>query len=64
MNGFFQFLEDFSCDERGAAAVEYALLLAIIAAGMAIAAGTLGSAISNAMDNTSNCIAAGLSCNP
>jgi pilus assembly protein Flp/PilA len=51
-----QFLAHFWGDEGGAAAAEYALLLAIIAAGLAIAAGTLGTAISNAMDNTSDCI--------
>ena len=64
MNGLFEFLEEFSCDERGAAAAEYALLLAIIAAALAVAAGTLGSAIQNAMDNTSNCISEGLNCSP
>ena len=51
-----QFLAHFWGDESGAAAAEYALLLAIIAAGLAVAAGTLGTAISNAMDNASGCI--------
>jgi len=64
MSGIFRFLGGFSRDEHGAAAAEYALLLAIIAAGMAVAAGTLGSAISNAMDNASNCIAEGPNCSP
>jgi pilus assembly protein Flp/PilA len=64
MSGLLQFFRGFSRDERGAAAAEYALLLAIVAAGMAIAAGTLGSAISNAMDNMSNCMHEGLSCSP
>ncbi len=59
-----QFLAHFWGDEGGAAAAEYALLLAIIAAGLAVAAGTLGSAISNAMDNASECIAEGPNCNP
>jgi len=58
------FLSRFMRDEGGAAAAEYALLLAIIAAGLAVAAGTLGSSISNAMDNASNCIAEGPNCNP
>ncbi len=58
------FLAHFWGDEGGAAAAEYALLLAIIAAGLAVAAGTLGSAISNAMDNASNCIAEGPDCSP
>ncbi len=52
------FLARFLREENGAAAAEYALLLAIIAAG------TLGSAISNAMDNASNCIAEGPDCSP
>jgi pilus assembly protein Flp/PilA len=51
-------------DESGAAAAEYALLLAVIAAGLAIAAGTLGSAISNAMDNAATCIDEGPNCSP
>ncbi len=57
-----QFLAHFWGDEGGAAAAEYALLLAIIAAGLAIAAGTLGSAISNAMDNAASCITEGPDC--
>ena len=51
-----QFVSRFWSDESGAAAAEYALLLAIIAAGLAIAAGTLGDAITGAMDDTSSCI--------
>lgn len=54
----------FWSDEDGAAAAEYALLLAIIAAGLAVAAGTLGSEISEAMNEASSCIDAGPSCNP
>ncbi len=50
------FLAHFWGDEGGAAAAEYALLLAIIAAGLAVAAGTLGSAISNAIDDAAVCI--------
>jgi Flp pilus assembly pilin Flp len=57
MAGVFVFFKEFSRDERGAAAAEYALLLAIIAAGMA-------AAISNAMDNASNCINEGPNCTP
>lgn len=59
-----QFLTRFWGDENGAAAAEYALLLAIIAAGLAVAAGTLGSEISEAMDEASSCIDAGPSCSP
>jgi len=36
-------------DESGASAAEYALILAIVGAGIAIAAWTLGKNISNAM---------------
>ncbi len=64
MGWLLKFVEGFARDERGAAAAEYALLLALIAAGMAIAAATLGSSISNAMDNTSDCISEGLNCTP
>ncbi len=56
------FLAHFWGDEGGAAAAEYALLLAIIAAGLAVAAGTLGSAISNALDNAATCIEDGPDC--
>ena len=59
-----RFLTRFWREESGAAAAEYALLLAIIAAGLAVAAGTLGSSISDAMDNASSCIDAGPDCNP
>ncbi len=57
-----QFLARFWGDEEGAAAAEYALLLAIIAAGLAVAAGTLGTAISDAMNNASTCIDDGPAC--
>jgi len=56
------FLVRFCREEDGAAAAEYALLLAIIAAGLAVAAGTLGTAISDAMNNASTCIDAGPAC--
>ena len=56
------FLGQFWRDEDGATAAEYALLLAIIAAGMAAAAGVLGEAIAAAMDNASNCINDGIDC--
>ena len=57
-----RFIARFWHEEAGAAAAEYALLLAIIAAGLAISAGTLGTAISNAMDNASTCINDGTAC--
>jgi pilus assembly protein Flp/PilA len=37
-------------DESGAAAAEYALILAIVGAGIAVAAGNLGTAISTAIN--------------
>jgi pilus assembly protein Flp/PilA len=43
-------------DDRGASAAEYALILAIIGAVIAIAALTLAGAIGNAMNNTAACI--------
>lgn len=48
-------------DESGASAAEYALILAIVGATIAIAAIALGGSISNAMDRASNCINAGSS---
>ena len=43
-------------DKRGASAAEYALILAIIGAVIALAALGLADAIGNAMDNTAECI--------
>ena len=43
-------------DDRGASAAEYALILAIIGAVIAIAALGLSNAIGNAMDDTATCI--------
>ena len=43
-------------DKRGASAAEYALILAIIGAVIALAALALADAIGNAMDNTAACI--------
>ena len=45
-------------DDSGASAAEYALILAIIGAGIAIAAYNLGGSISNAMSKSGSCIAA------
>ena len=57
-------LNAFWADETGVAGVEYALLLAVIGVGLAVAATTLGTAITNAVGNTSDCINAGTSCTP
>ena len=43
-------------DTSGASAAEYALILAIVGTGIAVAAFTLGGSISNAMGKASNCI--------
>jgi pilus assembly protein Flp/PilA len=43
-------------DDSGASAAEYALILAIVGTGIAIAALFLGGAISNAMNSAGNCI--------
>jgi pilus assembly protein Flp/PilA len=43
-------------DQSGASAAEYALILAIVGSGIAIAALVLGGAIGNAMNSASNCI--------
>lgn len=43
-------------DDRGAAAAEYALILAIVGAAIALAAVLLGGSIANAMDSARACI--------
>ena len=50
-------------DDRGASAAEYALILAIIGAVIAIAALTLSQAIGNAMNDTAECISNPVSTN-
>ena len=50
-------------DDRGASAAEYALILAIIGAVIAIAALTLSQAIGNAMNDTAACISNPVSAN-
>ena len=52
MKNFIKMLKD----ESGAAAAEYALILAIVGSGIALAALALGSTISNAMNSAGNCI--------
>lgn len=47
-----KFFNDFIRNEAGAAAAEYALILAIVGAGIAVAAGVLGTSVSNAMTRT------------
>ncbi len=43
-------------DKRGASAAEYALILAIIGAAIAVAAIALSGAIADAMNDTASCI--------
>jgi pilus assembly protein Flp/PilA len=43
-------------DDSGASAAEYALILAIIGAGIAVAAYNLGGSIKNAMSDAGSCI--------
>ncbi|WP_176590871.1 Flp family type IVb pilin [Sphingobium sp. EM0848] len=50
------FVRSFLKDESGASAAEYALILAIVGTGIAVAAGTLGTKISGAMTAAGNCI--------
>jgi pilus assembly protein Flp/PilA len=49
-----QSLLNFIRDESGAAAAEYALILAIVGAGIAFAASSLGGAISTAINTAKN----------
>jgi len=44
------FLKNFLRDESGASAAEYALILAIVGAGIAVAAYNLGEAVENSID--------------
>jgi pilus assembly protein Flp/PilA len=49
-------------DKRGASAAEYALILAIIGAAIAIAAVTLGGEIADAMEEAASCIDTSSAC--
>ncbi len=51
-----KFVTSFLRDDSGASAAEYALILAIIGSGIAIASFTLGESISTAMGTASDCI--------
>ena len=52
MTKFVAFLKE----ENGASAAEYALILAIVGAGIAVAAIALGGSISTALNDASDCI--------
>lgn len=47
---------NFLRDRKGAAAAEYALLLAIVAAGVAIAAFNVGEAVDTGLTNVDTCL--------
>jgi len=51
-----KFVQSFLRDESGAAAAEYALILAIVGAGIAAAALALGTAISRAIQGAASAI--------
>lgn len=51
-----KFVKSFVMDESGASAAEYALILAIVGSGIAVAAFTLGDNISTAMEEAGACI--------
>lgn len=50
------FLKNFVRDESGASAAEYALILAIVGTGIAVAAGLLGDAIEAAITDATTAI--------
>ncbi len=49
-------------DESGISSVEYALLLAFVAAGIIVAAGILGNAVQNEMIEAADCIEGAATC--
>jgi pilus assembly protein Flp/PilA len=51
-----KFVQSFLTDESGASAAEYALILAIVGSGIALASIALGTSISGAMNKSSTCI--------
>lgn len=50
------FLQDFAIDESGASAAEYALILALVGGGIAVAAVALGTSITGALDTAAGII--------
>ena len=51
-----QFFDKLWADESGISSVEYALLLAFVAAGIIVAADSLSNAVSNEMEGAATCI--------
>ena len=60
MNKIGKFLKDLWTDETAISSVEYALLLAFVAAGIILAADQLSNAVSNEMNDAADCIDGGL----
>ncbi|HMS20824.1 Flp family type IVb pilin [uncultured Sphingorhabdus sp.] len=59
-----KFVTSFLRDDSGASAAEYALILAIVGAGIAVAAIALGGAIGGALNDATTCISTnGQTCN-
>ena len=54
--GMVNSVKRFWNDESGISSVEYALLLALIAAGIAVAAGALGDAVDSEIQQAADCI--------
>jgi pilus assembly protein Flp/PilA len=50
------FIKNFLSDTGGAAAAEYALILAIVGSAIAVAALGLGTAVAGAMDDAADCV--------
>lgn len=56
VNDMTKLVRGFLRDESGASAAEYALILAIVGAGIAVAAAALGGAISGALNSATTAI--------
>ncbi len=64
MDRMRRFLVRLWTDKSGISSVEYALLLAFVAAGIITAAELLSNAVENEMTDTATCIESGTNCNP
>ena len=62
MQAIRRFLTELWNDESGISSVEYALLLAFIAAGIIIGAEALSNAVEGEMESAASCITAGAPC--
>ena len=57
-----KFFKSLAGDRSGISSVEYALLLAFVAAGIIFAAGELSNAVSGEMTQTASCISDSVDC--